>query len=121
MIGRNGPGTIVMISSIIGRMGNIGQGNYAAAKAGMIGFSKSMAQELARWQITVNAICPGFVETDMLAGVPEGPRDAILAKIPLGRFGRPEEVAALVRYLCVDGGWMTGAVLDLNGGHYIPS
>ena len=114
-------GAIIMISSIIGRMGNLGQSNYAAAKAGMIGMSKSLAQELARAKITVNAVCPGFVETDMLAGVPEGPKDAILAKIPLGRFGTPEEVAKLIKYLVVDGQWMTGAVLDLNGGHYIPS
>ena len=114
-------GAIIMISSIIGRMGNIGQTNYAAAKAGMIGFAKALAQELARSQITVNTICPGFIETDMLAGVPEQARTAILARIPLGRFGRPEEVARLVRYLVVDGQWMTGAVLDLNGGQYIPS
>ena len=114
-------GAIVMISSIIGRMGNIGQSNYAAAKAGMIGFAKALAQELARHQITVNTICPGFIETDMLAGVPEQARAAILTRIPLGRFGRPEEVARLVKYLVVDGQWMTGAVLDLNGGQYIPS
>ncbi len=112
-------GQIVNMSSIIGRMGNIGQSNYAAAKAGMIGFSKAAARELARQNITVNAVCPGFIETDMLAGVPEEPRNALLANIPLGRFGQPEEVAALIRFLCTEGLWITGAAIDINGGHYM--
>jgi acetoacetyl-CoA reductase len=112
-------GQIINMSSIIGRMGNVGQSNYAAAKAGMIGFSKAAAKELARQNITVNAICPGFVETDMLAGVPEEPKAALLAAIPLGRFGQPEEVAALIRFLCTEGLWITGAAIDINGGQYM--
>jgi len=112
-------GQIINMSSIIGRMGNVGQSNYAAAKAGMIGFSKSAAKELARQNITVNAVCPGFVETDMLAGVPKEPRAALLAAIPLGRFGQPEEVAALIRFLCTEGLWITGAAIDINGGQYM--
>ncbi|MEX2080578.1 MAG: 3-oxoacyl-ACP reductase FabG [Dehalococcoidia bacterium] len=112
-------GQIVNMSSIIGRMGNVGQANYAAAKAGMIGFTKSAAKELARQQITVNAVCPGFIETDMLAGVPEEPRQALLANIPLGRFGTAPEVAALIRFLCTEGLWITGAAIDINGGHYM--
>ncbi|MGK2965064.1 MAG: 3-oxoacyl-ACP reductase FabG [Tepidiformaceae bacterium] len=112
-------GQIVNMSSIIGRMGNVGQANYAAAKAGMIGFTKSAARELARQGITVNAICPGFIETDMLAGVPEEPKNAILAQIPLGRFGRADEIGALVRFLCTEGLWMTGAAIDINGGQYM--
>jgi acetoacetyl-CoA reductase len=112
-------GQIVQMSSIIGRMGNLGQSNYAAAKAGMIGFSMSAAKELARSNITVNAVCPGFVETDMLAGVPEEPKKVLLANIPLGRFGRAEEVAALIRFLCTEGTWITGAAIDINGGQYM--
>jgi acetoacetyl-CoA reductase len=118
MIERN-YGRIINMSSIIGQIGNIGQSNYAAAKAGMIAFSKAAAKELARNNITVNAMCPGFIETDMLAGVPEEPRKAILANIPLGRFGQPEEVAAYVRFLVTEGDWITGAELNINGGQYM--
>ncbi len=112
-------GRIVNMSSIIGQMGNVGQSNYAAAKAGMVAFTKSAAQELARYNITVNAMCPGFVETDMLAGVPEEPKQALLARIPLGRFGRPEEVAAFVRFLVTEGDWITGQQFNINGGMYM--
>lgn len=112
-------GRILMMSSIIGQMGNVGQSNYAAAKAGMIAMTKSLAQELARYNITVNALCPGFVETDMLAGVPEEPKKALLARIPLGRFGRPEEVAALARFLVTEGDWITGQQFNINGGMYM--
>ncbi len=118
MVERN-YGRIVNISSIIGQMGNVGQANYAAAKAGIIAFTKSAAQELARNNITVNAICPGFVETDMLLGVPEEPKNALLARIPLGRFGQPEEVATFVRYLVAEGDWITGQQFNLNGGMYM--
>ncbi len=112
-------GRIVNMASIIGQMGNIGQANYAAAKAGMIGFTKSLAQELARYNITVNAMCPGFIETDMLSGVPEEPRKALLARIPLGRFGEVHEVASLVRYIVVEGDWITGQQFNINGGMYM--
>lgn len=112
-------GRIINMASIIGQMGNVGQSNYAAAKAGMIAFTKSAAQELARFNITVNALTPGFIETDMLAGVPEEPRAALLARIPLGRFGEPEEVASLVSYILTEGDWITGQQFNINGGMYM--
>lgn len=112
-------GRIINMASIIGQMGNVGQSNYAAAKAGIIAFTKSAAQELARFGITVNALTPGFIETDMLAGVPEEPKAALLARIPLGRFGTAEEVARLVSYLLNDGDWVTGQQLNINGGMYM--
>ncbi|MER3447081.1 MAG: 3-oxoacyl-[acyl-carrier-protein] reductase [Candidatus Dadabacteria bacterium] len=119
MIAQNS-GVIVSISSIIGEMGNIGQANYAAAKAGMIGFTKTMARELAGNNIRVNAVAPGFIETDMLGTVPEDIRKQILAQIPLGRFGTPEEIALSVLYLCSPAAsWITGITLRINGGHYI--
>ena len=92
MIERGG-GRIVNMSSIVGQMGNLGQSNYAAAKAGIVGFSKSAAQELAKFNITVNALCPGFIETEMVTNLTEDVQKALLAKVPLGRFGKPEEVA----------------------------
>jgi len=112
-------GRIVNISSVIGEMGNLGQANYASSKAGMLGLTKSAALELARYGITVNAICPGFIETDMLGTVPEEIRKQILTKIPLGRFGSPQDVAQAVRYLVCDAPWMTGSTFDLNGGQYM--
>ena len=112
-------GKIINISSFVGQAGNFGQTNYAAAKAGMIGFTKSAAQELARYNVCVNAICPGFMETDMFAGVPEEVREKIKAKIPLGRIGSAEEVAKAVRYLVVDGDYITGQTLNINGGIYM--
>lgn len=112
-------GKIINISSFVGQAGNFGQTNYAAAKAGMIGFTKSAAQELARYNVCVNAICPGFMETDMFAGVPEEVREKIKAKIPLGRIGSAEEVARAVRYLVVDGDYITGQTLNINGGIYM--
>ena len=112
-------GRIVNMASIIGQMGNVGQSNYAAAKAGIIAFTKSAAQELARYGITVNALTPGFIETDMLSGVPEEPKAALLARIPLGRFGNPEEVARLVTYLLTEGDWITGQQFNINGGMYM--
>lgn len=118
MIGR-GWGRIINIASIIGQTGALGQANYAAAKAGIIAFTKSVAQELARFGITVNAICPGFVETDMLATMPAPARDAVKGRIPLGHFGQADEVARLVRFLCTEGDWITGAQLNINGGQYM--
>jgi 3-oxoacyl-(acyl-carrier-protein) reductase len=118
MIAR-GWGRIINISSIIGQTGAFGQANYAAAKAGVIAFTKSVAQELARYGITVNAICPGFVDTDMIAGMPPAARDNVKSRIPLGRFGDADEVARLVRFLCTEGDWITGAQLNINGGQYM--
>ncbi len=118
MIAR-GWGRIVNISSIIGQTGGLGQANYAAAKAGVIAFTKSAAMELARHRITVNAICPGFVETDMIAAMPDKARDAVQARIPLGRFGNVDEIARLVKFLCTDGDWITGAQLNINGGQFM--
>jgi acetoacetyl-CoA reductase len=118
MVERN-YGRIIVMSSIIGQMGNPGQSNYAAAKAGMIAFAKSAAKELARNNITVNAMCPGFVETDMVTALTDEVKEALLKQIPLGRFGRPEEVAAFVRFLCTEGDWITGQQFNPNGGQYM--
>jgi acetoacetyl-CoA reductase len=112
-------GRIINISSIIGQMGNVGQANYAAAKAGVIAFTQTAAKELARNQITVNAVCPGFIETDMVSALSDEVKTAVLANIPLGRFGTPEEVAAVVRFLCTEGGFFTGSQLSLNGGQHM--
>jgi NAD(P)-dependent dehydrogenase (short-subunit alcohol dehydrogenase family) len=112
-------GRIVVMSSIIGQMGNLGQANYAAAKAGLIAFAKSAAKELARNNITVNAMCPGFVETDMVVSLSDEVKAALLKNIPLGRFGKPEEVAAFVRFLVTEGDWITGQQFNPNGGHYM--
>jgi acetoacetyl-CoA reductase len=112
-------GRIVNMSSIIGQMGNLGQANYAAAKAGMIAFSKSAAKELARFNITVNAVCPGFVETDMVMALDDKIKEALIAQIPLGRFGTAKEVASTVRFLCTEGSFYTGAQMSLNGGQYM--
>lgn len=112
-------GRIVNISSVIGRMGNRGQANYAASKAGMIGLTQSLAKEFASKGVTVNAIAPGFTETDMLKGIPQNIMDTILAQIPLGRLGKPSEIAGAVAYLCSDDGdYITGQVIDVNGGLY---
>ena len=118
MIERGG-GRIVNMSSIIGQMGNLGQSNYAAAKAGIVGFSKSAAQEFARFNISVNALCPGFIETDMVTNLTDEVKAALLSKIPLNRFGKPEEVAAITRFLVTEGGYVTGAQININGGMYM--
>ncbi len=112
-------GRIINMSSIIGQMGNLGQANYAAAKAGMIAFTKSAAKELARFNITVNAVCPGFIETDMVSALADDIKKNLIAQIPLGRFGTAEEVATTVRFLCTEGGFYTGSQLSLNGGQYM--
>jgi 3-oxoacyl-[acyl-carrier protein] reductase len=113
-------GRIVNISSVIGRMGNRGQANYAASKAGLIALSQTLAKEFAGKGITVNAVAPGFIETEMLRSVPKEIMDKILAQIPLGRLGKPSEVAGAVAYLVSeDGEYMTGQVIDINGGLYI--
>jgi acetoacetyl-CoA reductase len=118
MIERGG-GRIVNMSSIVGQMGNLGQANYAAAKAGIVGFTKSAAQEFARFNITVNAMCPGFIATEMVTNLTEEVQQALLAKIPLGRFGKPEEVASLCRFLVSEGEYITGAQININGGMYL--
>lgn len=112
-------GKIVNISSFVGLGGNIGQANYATTKAGVIGFTKSVALEVARYGMTVNAVCPGFIETDMLQSVPEEIRQRLIEKIPLSRFGKPEEVAACVRYIVTDGDYMTAQAISINGGVYL--
>lgn len=113
-----GYGRIVNISSVVGLHGNFGQTNYAAAKAGVVGLTKSIALEVARKGVTINAIAPGFIETGMIAAMPEDVRAAILAKIPMGRFGQPEEIAQLVAYLVSNGDYITGQVIEINGGLY---
>lgn len=112
-------GRIINISSIIGQTGAFGQSNYSAAKSGMIGFTKSLALELARTSVTVNAICPGFIETDMVSEIPDSIREQIISKIPQKRFGHAEEIAKGVLYLCKDGAYITGQQLNINGGLYM--
>jgi 3-oxoacyl-[acyl-carrier protein] reductase len=113
-------GRIINIASVVGQMGNIGQVNYAAAKAGVIGMTKALAREMARSKVTVNAIAPGFTRTDMVEGIPEEVKQKILKGIPLGRFGEPEEVAYACVYLASDkAAYITGHVLDINGGMYM--
>ncbi|WP_291784980.1 acetoacetyl-CoA reductase [Luteibacter sp.] len=113
-------GRIVQISSINGQKGQYGQANYAAAKAGVHGFTISLAQENARFGITVNTVSPGYVGTDLVMAVPEDIRAKIVAQIPVGRLGRPEEIAHAVAFLTSeDSGWITGSNLAINGGHYM--
>ena len=112
-------GRIINISSFVGEAGNFGQANYSAAKAGLFGFTKTAARELAQNNITVNAISPGFIETEMVANIPEKAQERILKMIPMGRFGQPKDVAKAVRYLVEDGDYVTGANLDVNGGVYM--
>ena len=113
-------GRIVNLSSVVGQMGNAGQSNYSAAKAGIIGFTKSMARELASRGVTVNAIAPGFIMTAMTAALPENVRQGFLDQIPMGKFGTPEDVAELAVYLASDGAsYVTGQVIGINGGLYM--
>ena len=115
-----GWGRIVNISSINGQKGQMGQTNYSAAKAGVIGFTKALAQETARKGITVNAVAPGYIDTDMVAAVPEKVLEGIIAQIPVGRLGKAEEIAACVAFLVSDAAaFITGATLTANGGQYI--
>ncbi|MBV9700353.1 MAG: 3-oxoacyl-[acyl-carrier-protein] reductase [Candidatus Eremiobacteraeota bacterium] len=112
-----GSGRVVNISSVIGETGNIGQANYAASKAGLFGFSKSLALELAQRGITVNCVAPGFIETEMVAAIPENVLAKVVEKIPQRRLGRPDEVARVVRFLLEDeSSYITGAVYSINGG-----
>lgn len=110
-------GKIVNISSVAGQIGNPGQANYSASKAGLIGLTKSLAKELAPWNIRVNAISPGYIETEMTDSLPERVKEEILKAIPLNRFGKPQDVAESVLFLVSDlSGYITGHVLNLNGG-----
>jgi NAD(P)-dependent dehydrogenase (short-subunit alcohol dehydrogenase family) len=114
-----GAGRVINISSA-SWMGNIGQANYAAAKAGVVGLSRTAAKELARSQVTVNAICPGFIDTQMTRGIPEAIREQQVAKIPLGRAGQPADVAAVVAFLASDeAGYLTGEVINVGGGYVL--
>jgi acetoacetyl-CoA reductase len=113
-------GRIIQISSINGQKGQYGQANYAAAKAGMHGFTISLAQENAKFGITVNTVSPGYIATDMVMAVPEEVRNKIVAQIPTGRLGSPEEIAYAVAFFIPDeAGWITGANLAANGGQYM--
>ena len=113
-------GRIINITSVVGASGNPGQANYAAAKAGIVGMTKSLAREIGSRNITVNCVAPGFIDTDMTRALPEASRKALLEQIPLGRLGAPEDVAAAVAYLASPGaGYVTGTVLHVNGGMYM--
>lgn len=113
-------GRIVNITSVVGAMGNIGQSNYAATKAGAEGFSRALARELGSRSITVNCVAPGFIDTDMTRKLPEDQRDLLQRQIPLGRLGTPAEIAALVSFLCSDiAGYITGETVHINGGMHM--
>jgi 3-oxoacyl-[acyl-carrier protein] reductase len=113
-------GRIICISSVVGQSGNAGQANYAASKAGIIGFAKAVAQEVASRNITVNVVAPGLIETDMTRAITETARDELASKIPLKRFGTPDDIAAAVCFLASDeAAYITGQVLAVNGGMYM--
>jgi 3-oxoacyl-[acyl-carrier protein] reductase len=113
-------GRIINIASIVGVIGNVGQANYVASKAGIIGLTKTAAREFAQRGITVNAVAPGFIETDMTASLPQKVREGMLAQIPLGRTGQPEDVAHMVAFLASDeAAYITGQVIHVSGGMYI--
>jgi len=113
-------GRIINIASVVGQMGNVGQANYVSSKAGIIGLTKALARELAARNITVNAVAPGFIETDMTKVLPEQVREAMLQQIPLKRMGQPADVAAAVRFLASDeAAYITGQVIGVNGGMYM--
>lgn len=115
-----GFGRIINISSINGQKGQFGQSNYAAAKAGMHGFTKALAQEVARKGVTVNTVSPGYIDTDMIQAVPDNIRQTIMGQIPVGRFGKPEDVAHVVGFLMLEAsGFITGANIATNGGHFM--
>lgn len=113
-------GRVVNITSVVGSMGNAGQSNYAATKAGMAGFARALARELGSRNVTVNCVAPGFIDTDMTRELPESQREALLTQIPLGRLGQAEEIAAVVGFLAGEaGGYITGETIHVNGGMYM--
>lgn len=113
-------GRIINISSVVGSMGNAGQANYAAAKSGMNGFTRALAREIGSRGITVNAVAPGFIDTDMTKKLPDDQRDALKAQIPMQRLGESEEIAAVVAFLASEGaGYVTGETIHVNGGMYM--
>jgi 3-oxoacyl-[acyl-carrier protein] reductase len=113
-------GRIITISSVVGSMGNAGQANYAATKAGVAGFSRALAREIGSRGITVNTVAPGFIDTDMTRELPEAQRTALLSQIPMGRLGAPDEIAGVVAFLASDaGGYITGETIHVNGGMYM--
>ncbi|MGA2025978.1 MAG: 3-oxoacyl-[acyl-carrier-protein] reductase [Syntrophobacteraceae bacterium] len=113
-------GRIVNVTSVVGVTGNAGQCNYSAAKAGVIGFTRSLAREIISRHITVNAVAPGFIETEMTLAIPQKSREALLSQIPAARYGTPEEVAAAVAFLASDAaGYITGQVIHINGGMFM--
>ena len=112
-------GRIINISSFVGQAGNFGQANYSASKGGIIAFTKTAAIELAKYNITVNALAPGFTLTDMLAKVPENVQEQIKSRIPMGRFGMPEEIGKAVLFLAADADYVTGQQINVNGGVYM--
>jgi acetoacetyl-CoA reductase len=115
-----GFGRVINISSINGQKGQIGQANYSAAKAGIHGFTKAVAQEVARKGVTVNTVSPGYIATEMVMAVPEEIRNQIIAQIPVGRLGKPEEIAAAVAFLCSEeAAYVTGSDLSINGGQHM--
>jgi 3-oxoacyl-[acyl-carrier protein] reductase len=110
-------GRIIQIGSVVGSSGNAGQANYAAAKAALLGFTKSLAQEIGSRNITVNCVAPGFIDTDMTRALPQAQREKLLERIPLGRLGSPEDIGHAVAYLASrEAGYITGATLHVNGG-----
>lgn len=114
-------GRIINITSVVGVTGNAGQANYAAAKAGIIGFTKSLAKEVGSRGITANCVAPGFIDTDMTRALNEAQREALNSQIPLGRLGQPADIAAAVAFLCsTDGAYISGETLHVNGGMYMP-
>lgn len=113
-------GRIINISSVVGQIGNIGQANYAASKAGIMGFTKSVARELATRGITVNAVAPGFINTEMTKNLPDKAKEFFMSQIPMGRIGEPDEVAEVVYWLASEGAsYITGQVIHVNGGLYM--
>jgi len=110
-------GRIVNVSSVVGLVGNAGQANYAASKAGLIGFTKSVAREVAQRGITANAVAPGYVETELTGSLPDKVKEQILAQVPMGRFGEPDEISEVVAFLAGEGaGYVTGQTITVDGG-----
>ncbi len=115
----NKKGTIINIASLLGQIGNIGLANYSASKGGVLAFTRGLALELARHNITVNSICPGWIKTDMTERIPEKLKDGILSSIPLKKFGEPEDISDMVSYLILKGSYITGTQIHINGGLYM--